>query len=49
VIPADAHIRLAAHENNGGLRILRRGYSFTDGIDATGKPAGRPVLRRVHA
>jgi deferrochelatase/peroxidase EfeB len=34
VIPADAHIRLAAHENNNGLRILRRGYSYTDGIDA---------------
>jgi deferrochelatase/peroxidase EfeB len=33
VIPTDAHIRLAAHENNSGLRILRRGYSFTDGID----------------
>jgi deferrochelatase/peroxidase EfeB len=40
VIPADAHIRLAAHENNGGLRILRRGYSFTDGIDATGNLLG---------
>jgi deferrochelatase/peroxidase EfeB len=35
VIPADAHIRLASPENNGGLRILRRGYSYTDGIDAT--------------
>jgi deferrochelatase/peroxidase EfeB len=33
VIPADAHIRLAAHETNDGLRILRRGYSYTDGID----------------
>ena len=33
VIPADAHIRLASHEENGGTRILRRGYSFTDGID----------------
>ncbi|MGH3854000.1 MAG: iron uptake transporter deferrochelatase/peroxidase subunit [Pseudonocardiaceae bacterium] len=32
-IPDNAHIRLAAFENNGGLRILRRGYSFTDGID----------------
>jgi deferrochelatase/peroxidase EfeB len=32
-IPDNAHIRLAAHENNNGLRILRRGYSFTDGID----------------
>lgn len=36
VIPADAHIRLAARENNGGLQILRRGYSFTDGMDARG-------------
>jgi deferrochelatase/peroxidase EfeB len=31
-IPLDAHVRLASHENNGGIRILRRGYSFTDGI-----------------
>ena len=33
VIPADAHIRLASPEHNGGIHILRRGYSFTDGID----------------
>jgi deferrochelatase/peroxidase EfeB len=33
VIPADAHIREASHVTNGGVRILRRGYSFTDGID----------------
>jgi deferrochelatase/peroxidase EfeB len=33
VIPADAHIRLAAPESNGGIKILRRGYSFTDGVD----------------
>jgi deferrochelatase/peroxidase EfeB len=32
-IPAQAHIRLASFEDNGGTRILRRGYSFTDGID----------------
>jgi deferrochelatase/peroxidase EfeB len=32
-IPANAHIRLASHEENGGTRLLRRGYSFTDGID----------------
>ncbi len=32
-IPENAHIRLASHEENDGLRILRRGYSFTDGID----------------
>ncbi len=33
VIPVDAHIRLAAPEENAGIRLLRRGYSFTDGID----------------
>jgi deferrochelatase/peroxidase EfeB len=33
VIAANAHIRLASHEENDGTRILRRGYSFTDGID----------------
>jgi len=32
VIATDAHIRLAAHENNDGIRILRRGYSYTDGM-----------------
>lgn len=32
-IPGRAHIRLASPAHNGGLRILRRGYSFTDGID----------------
>jgi deferrochelatase/peroxidase EfeB len=32
VIAPDAHIRLAAHENNDGVRILRRGYSYTDGM-----------------
>jgi deferrochelatase/peroxidase EfeB len=37
VIPVDAHIRLASRETNGGLQILRRGYSYTDGTDpATG-------------
>jgi deferrochelatase/peroxidase EfeB len=33
VIPLDAHVRLASHQENGGLRILRRGFSFSDGID----------------
>jgi deferrochelatase/peroxidase EfeB len=33
LIPATAHVRLASHEANDGLRILRRGYSYTDGID----------------
>jgi deferrochelatase/peroxidase EfeB len=35
VIADNAHIRLAAFENNNGLRLLRRGYSFNDGIDPT--------------
>jgi deferrochelatase/peroxidase EfeB len=33
-IPVDAHIRLAAPENNAGTAILRRSYSYTDGVDA---------------
>jgi deferrochelatase/peroxidase EfeB len=34
VIPLDAHIRLAAPSTNNNQKILRRGYSYTDGIDA---------------
>ncbi|MGD9737543.1 MAG: iron uptake transporter deferrochelatase/peroxidase subunit [Solirubrobacterales bacterium] len=33
VIPENAHVRLASATVNGGERILRRGYSFTDGVD----------------
>jgi deferrochelatase/peroxidase EfeB len=33
VIPVDAHVRLAAPDQNDGVRLLRRGFSFTDGID----------------
>ena len=36
VIPATAHIRLAAHETNDGIKILRRGYNYTDGINEYG-------------
>jgi deferrochelatase/peroxidase EfeB len=32
-IPADAHIRLAHPQTNGGERILRRGYSYNEGIE----------------
>jgi len=34
IVSHDAHIRLAAPATNGGERILRRGYSFADGLDA---------------
>jgi deferrochelatase/peroxidase EfeB len=30
-IPADAHARLASPDANGGMTLLRRGYSFDDG------------------
>ncbi len=32
VIGVDAHVRLAAPSSNSGERMLRRGYSFTDGV-----------------
>lgn len=35
LIDLNAHIRLAAPSGNGGQMILRRGYSYTDGIDAS--------------
>jgi deferrochelatase/peroxidase EfeB len=32
--PPASHVALAHPETHGGVRILRRGYSFTDGMDA---------------
>ncbi len=32
LVPARSHVRLAI--GNGSIKILRRGYSFTDGVDA---------------
>ena len=37
VIPPTSHVALAAHENNGGLKILRRSYNFTDGMAEDGQ------------
>ncbi|HWL00980.1 MAG TPA: iron uptake transporter deferrochelatase/peroxidase subunit [Microbacteriaceae bacterium] len=37
VIAADAHIRLAAPEQNAGAAMLRRGYNYVDGNDALGR------------
>ena len=37
VIPATAHIALAAHENNNGIKIHRRSYNYTEGIDDVGQ------------
>jgi deferrochelatase/peroxidase EfeB len=33
VVPLDSHVRLASPLENEGTTILRRGYSFTDGMD----------------
>jgi deferrochelatase/peroxidase EfeB len=32
-LPVDSHVRLAAPSSNAGIALLRRGYSFTDGLD----------------
>ncbi|WP_201777031.1 Dyp-type peroxidase [Martelella endophytica] len=36
VIPRTSHISLAAHENNDGIKILRRSYNYTEGINEVG-------------
>lgn len=36
LIDVDAHVRLASHQHLNGIRILRRGYNFTDGSDGFG-------------
>jgi deferrochelatase/peroxidase EfeB len=33
VIPSAAHVRVASAETNGGVRLLRRGFNFADGVD----------------
>jgi deferrochelatase/peroxidase EfeB len=35
IIPENAHVRLAAAASNDGAQILRRPYSYNDGIDFT--------------
>jgi deferrochelatase/peroxidase EfeB len=37
IIPQTSHVSLAAPENNGGLKILRRPYNYTDGISQYGQ------------
>jgi deferrochelatase/peroxidase EfeB len=36
-LPADSHVRLAHPDTNGGAKLLRRGYSFTDGLESLGQ------------
>lgn len=37
VIPVDSHVRLAHPSQNGGARLLRRGYNYVDGTDGLGR------------
>lgn len=36
LIATDSHVRVAHHSHNKGVRMLRRGYNFTDGSDGLG-------------
>jgi deferrochelatase/peroxidase EfeB len=41
VVDVNAHVRLASPEQNGGIKLLRRGYNYFDGqVQGTGKLAG---------
>jgi deferrochelatase/peroxidase EfeB len=44
VIPSDAHVRLASPQYNRGERLLRRGYSYVDGVDRTSASAAGGLL-----
>ncbi|WP_067779197.1 iron uptake transporter deferrochelatase/peroxidase subunit [Actinomyces vulturis] len=37
MVPSDSHVAIVAPENNGGRRMLRRGYNYTDGNDSLGQ------------
>jgi deferrochelatase/peroxidase EfeB len=37
IISPVSHVALAAHENNDGIKILRRSYNYTDGINQFGQ------------
>jgi deferrochelatase/peroxidase EfeB len=36
-LPPRSHVRLAHPDTNAGVKILRRGYSFTDGLESLGE------------
>lgn len=37
LVPTDSHVHVAHPDNNEGVRLLRRGYNFTDGSDGLGR------------
>ncbi|WP_329120172.1 iron uptake transporter deferrochelatase/peroxidase subunit [Streptomyces sp. NBC_01465] len=38
LVPSDAHARISAPEQNGGAAMLRRPFSYHDGVSADGTP-----------
>ncbi len=46
-IPDNAHIRIVHPSMNNGVRMLRRGYNYTDGNDSLGAAQRRAVLHRL--
>ncbi|WP_051221755.1 iron uptake transporter deferrochelatase/peroxidase subunit [Conexibacter woesei] len=48
-LPDRSHVRLAHPDTNAGVKILRRGYSFTDGLESLGElDAGLFFLAYMH-
>ena len=37
LVPIDSHVRVAHPDSNNGVKMLRRGYNFTDGTDGLGR------------
>jgi deferrochelatase/peroxidase EfeB len=37
LVAQDAHVRMVHRDNNGGVRMLRRGYNFVDGSNGLGR------------
>jgi deferrochelatase/peroxidase EfeB len=37
LVPADSHVALAHPSRNRGVRMLRRGFNYTDGSDGLGR------------
>ena len=37
LVATDAHVRMVHPDNNGGAKMLRRGYNFVDGSDGLGR------------
>ena len=37
LVATDAHVRMVHPDNNGGVRMLRRGYNFVDGSNGLGR------------